>query len=705
MRRIVSFDSGSRVAFLALGLCGFGLVGCDDPKPIIDYKIQSVQPSPVTPGDTVIAYGILPKQASITVDGQAVTGTDLPGGVRFQLPNTTLAGNIPFQIAGDGASLKGLIAVNPRVDKVEINNGKIQVDGVGWSLLNLEKVQLNFAGIVLKPSLDSTSATTANLAPTLSASIPSGLNFGFYSIGVMVEDRTSNSLSVKREAGGVHGTVQLPGLSNTAISSLDLRSTPLKTVSNTSLIARAKTKDAWLSLNQLEFKNQLRRDAIEPLLAVRFEFSDTSSAETAKTSLQTRDSSLTLEWEHQISTDGSERLRVNRESIRQNRANSFPDQWYLGLLGITNAWAHTKGQGVTVAVVDTGVDLEHPDLKANLLPGYDFVDNDNIPQDQDGHGTHVAGIVAANGTVSGIAPEVKLLPVRSLSGQQNGSAFNVAQGILWAAGLLTTPTNPNPAKVINLSLGTPSYDSLLVDAVNQALEHGVIVVAATGNDGGSIKYPAALPGVVSVTALAGPTTAYQPAYASKGLGLWLTAFGGDMSNDQDRNGTPDGILSTGLNGSYMLRNGTSMAAPQVAGLAALALANGTQAYLVRGLLAGSASDLGVLGLDSQYGYGLANAKSINGVQPRMYVLAMDTANKVLGWTPVTDTLEYTLGSLEPGQVVQLMAASDDDNDGIIGETGEFRSNLEPWNSKAGEVGLLNFTLQLSSATGGIVLPK
>jgi serine protease len=704
MRRFVSFDSGSRLAVFTVCICGLGLVGCDDPKPVIDYNIQSVQPSPVTPGDTVIAYGILPKQASITVDGQAVTGTDLPGGVRFQLPNTTLAGNIPFQIAGDGASLTGLIAVNPRVDKVAINDGKIQVDGVGWSVLNLEKVQLNFAGIVLKPSLDSTSPTNANLAPTLSASIPSGLNFGFYSIGVMIEDRTSNSLSVKREAGGVHGTVQLPGSSN-SISSLNFRSTPLETRSNTSLIARAKTKNAWFGLSQLEFKNQIRRDAIEPLLAVRFEFGDTSSAESAKTNLQTRDSSLTLEWEHQISTDGSEGLRVNRESIRQNRANSFPDQWYLSLLGMTNAWAHTKGQGVTVAVVDTGVDLEHPDLKANLLPGYDFVDGDNIPQDQDGHGTHVAGIVAANGTVSGVAPEVKLLPVRSLGGQQNGSAFNVAQGILWAAGLLTTPANPNPAKVINLSLGTPSYDALLVDAVNRALEHGVIVVAATGNDGGSIKYPAALPGVVSVTALAGPTTAYQPAYASKGLGLWLTAFGGDMSNDQDRNGTPDGILSTGLNGSYMQRNGTSMAAPQVAGLAALALANGTRADLVRGLLAGSANDLGVLGLDSQYGYGLANAKAITGVQPRMYVLALDTTNTVLAWSPVTDTLEYTLGSLEPGQVVQLIAASDDDNDGVVGETGELRSNLEPWNPKAGEVGLLNFTLQLSSATGGMVLAK
>jgi serine protease len=690
MRRFVTFESGSRLALLIFGICGFGLVACDDPKPIIDYQIQSVQPSPVTPGDMVIAYGNLPKQPSITVDGQAVTATDLAGGVRFQLPNTTLAGNIPFQIAGDGASLKGLIAVNPRVDKVAINNGKIQVDGVGWSLL--------------KPSLESTSPANASLAPSLSASIPSGLNFGFYSIGVMVEDRTSNSLSVKREAGAVHGTVQLPGSSN-SISSLNLRSTPLESVSNTSLIVRAKTKNAWLNLSQLEFRNQLRRDAIEPLLALRFEFSDTSSAQSAKTSLQTRDSGLTLEWDHQISTDGNQGVTINSASIRQSRANSFSDQWYLGLLGMTNAWAHTKGQGVTVAVVDTGVDLEHPDLKANLLPGYDFVDNDNIPQDQDGHGMHVAGIVAANGTVSGVAPEVKLLPVRSLSGQQNGSAFNVAQGILWAAGLLTSPANPNPAKVINLSLGTSSYDPLLVDAVNQALEHGVIVVAATGNDGGNIKYPAALPGVISVTALAGPTTAYQPAYASKGLGLWLTAFGGDMSNDQDRNGTPDGILSTGLNGSYMLRNGTSMAAPQVAGLAALALANGTRADLVRGLLAGSANDLGILGLDSQYGYGLANAKAITGVQPRMYVLAMDTANNVLAWSPVSETLEYTLSSLEPEQEVQLMAASDDDNDGIVGEAGEFRSKLEPWNPKAGEVGLLNFTLQLSSATNGIVLTK
>ena len=148
-----------------------------------------------------------------------------------------------------------------------------------------------------------------------------------------------------------------------------------------------------------------------------------------------------------------------------------------------------------------------------------------------------------------------------------------------------------------------------------------------------------------------------------------------------------------------------MAAPQVAGLAALALANETRAELVRGILTGSANDLGVLGLDSQYGYGLANAKAITGVQPRMYVLALDTANKVLAWSPVTDTLEYTLGSLEPGQEVQLMAASDDDNDGLVGEAGELRSNLELWNPKAGEVGLQNLQFQLSSATGGIVLTR
>jgi hypothetical protein len=98
MRRFVSVDSGSRLVLLTTCLCGLGLVGCDDPKPVIDYNIQSVQPSPVTPGDTVIAYGVLPKQPSITVDGQAVTSTDLPGGVRFQLPNTTLAGNIPFRL-------------------------------------------------------------------------------------------------------------------------------------------------------------------------------------------------------------------------------------------------------------------------------------------------------------------------------------------------------------------------------------------------------------------------------------------------------------------------------------------------------------------------------------------------------------------------------------------------------------------------------
>jgi serine protease len=122
---------------------------------------------------------------------------------------------------------------------------------------------------------------------------------------------------------------------------------------------------------------------------------------------------------------------------------------------------------------------------------------------------------------------------------------------------------------------------LIAEAVARALERGIIVVAAAGNSGGALAYPAALPGMIAVTALAGPITPYQPAYASRGAGLWLTAYGGDLSSDQDQNGIADGILSTDLGEAYGLRSGTSMAAPQVTGVSALALSTSFELRLIR----------------------------------------------------------------------------------------------------------------------------
>jgi serine protease len=347
-------------------------------------------------------------------------------------------------------------------------------------------------------------------------------------------------------------------------------------------------------------------------------------------------------------------------------------QWHLPLIGVAEAWQRTQGEGVVLAVVDTGVKLDHPDLAANLLSGHDFVDGDDQPNDLSGHGTHVAGLAAANGAVLGTAPQASILPVRVLAGDGGGSAFTVAQGILWAAGLIAEPANPNPARVINLSLGTSGYSEAMAQAVKQATEAGAVVVAATGNAGSQVEYPASLPDVVAVTALAGPKLAYQPWYANRGIGTWVTAFGGDMTQDQDGDGNLDGILSTDLTG-YGFRMGTSMAAPQVAGIAALALAAGAPPALVRDTLAGTATELGVMGYDHNFGHGIATGRAANASEPRSYVVALDEANQVLGWTLVQVDGSYSLGNLPPGTAVSLIAMSDEDGDAVLGEAGELTS--------------------------------
>jgi serine protease len=326
-------------------------------------------------------------------------------------------------------------------------------------------------------------------------------------------------------------------------------------------------------------------------------------------------------------------------------------------------------------------------LKANMLPGWDFIDDDNTAQDIAGHGTHVAGLVAANGLVKGVAPNAKLLPVRVLRDLSGGTAFPVAQGILWAAGLLetaTVPKNPNPAQVINLSLGSDEYNDLIAGAVSSAIQAGVTVVAAAGNNGGSLAYPAALPGVVAVTALAGPKIAYQPFYASRGAGVWVTAYGGDSTQDQDGDRIMDGILSTDLaagKSGYGLRMGTSMASPQVAGLAALALSSGTPNFLVRDALSSNTSDIGPLGFDARFGFGLMAGRIATPSAPRAYVLAFASstagsgtpAAKLLSWSLVQADGSYRLNNLPTGSSVNLVAATDANGNGVLGEAGEFLS--------------------------------
>jgi serine protease len=317
---------------------------------------------------------------------------------------------------------------------------------------------------------------------------------------------------------------------------------------------------------------------------------------------------------HVAPAHGSAALRALRRSraVRyaeplrrlQALADGVPDpgraqQWGLDAIGADAAWAVTRGAGVVVAVVDTGV-APAPDLDGRLLPGWNVLARSENAADDNGHGTHVAGTVAevgGNGLAeSGVAPEASILPVKVLDSTGAGSDADVAAGIVWAA--------DHDARIINLSLGGSQPSTVLADGVAYARTRGVLIVAAAGNDGGAVGVPARLAGVVAVGAV--DSTRVRAPFSAGGRALDLVAPGVDILQQ-----TLDGV------GGYADRSwsGTSMASPQVAGVAALALAAGrakTAAGLAR-LLTRTALDLGVPGRDPAYGAGLVRADAALGV--------------------------------------------------------------------------------------------
>lgn len=215
------------------------------------------------------------------------------------------------------------------------------------------------------------------------------------------------------------------------------------------------------------------------------------------------------------------------------------------------AWNKQRGNpNVVIAIIDTGVDLRHPDLAAKMTNGFDFVDNDNDPSDQDGHGTHCAGIAAGIGNngvgIAGLALNCRIMPVRVL-GSFGGTAEWVANGITYAAN--------NGAKVLNLSLGSSGASTMIHDAIKGAVARGAVVVAAAGNNGVTSKfYPAGFPETIAV--------------ASTDQSDARSGFSNYGSDWVDVAAPGSGILST-LPGGYGNLSGTSMAAPYVAGLAGL----------------------------------------------------------------------------------------------------------------------------------------
>lgn len=285
--------------------------------------------------------------------------------------------------------------------------------------------------------------------------------------------------------------------------------------------------------------------------------------------------------------------------IPDDLSSSIYGQWGMFKINTPDMLDITSGSSnVIVAVVDTGIDLDHPDFSCTvsgglpkLTAGATFVTETITPDDDNSHGSHVAGIIGActNNAigVTGVAPEARLMPVKVLNYAGSGSYGDVANGIVWAVN--------NGAKIINLSLGGASGSSTIYDAVKYAYDNGVLVVAASGNSSSSyIMYPAAYAETMAVGAT--DINDVRATYSNYGIGLNVVAPG-------------TSIYSTSYYGGYTSKSGTSMATPFVAGLAAVILGldpdlTHTQ---VQSLIQNNAVDLGNPGYDELYGYGRIDA--------------------------------------------------------------------------------------------------
>ena len=265
---------------------------------------------------------------------------------------------------------------------------------------------------------------------------------------------------------------------------------------------------------------------------------------------------------------------------------NWGSQYALTAIRAPQGWDISTGSSaVTIAIVDSGVDLGHIDLAGKIVGGYDFVNNDNVPQDDYGHGTHVAGIAAASGNngagMAGVSWGARIMPVKVLGATGTGSFSTVALGIVWAV--------DHGAQIINLSLGTPSSSFTLQDAVEYAYDRGVLVIAASGNSGSTPVYcPACYPQVMAVGA-----TDVNNQIAS------FSTYG----NEVDIAAPGQSIFSLAP-GGYAVKNGTSMAAPHVSGLAAILYSYSGSAATVWNAMQATAFDVGPAGWDQYSGAGL-----------------------------------------------------------------------------------------------------
>ncbi|MBM3258734.1 MAG: S8 family serine peptidase [Candidatus Sericytochromatia bacterium] len=290
-----------------------------------------------------------------------------------------------------------------------------------------------------------------------------------------------------------------------------------------------------------------------------------------------------------------------------------PQQWALETLGARRAWQVTRGsRDIIVAVIDTGVDLGHPDLRTRLVAGINTLPDATTPgqegpigpADDNGHGTHVAGIIAAEGGngqgIVGLAPGCRVMPVKVLAGDTTGRDADVAAGIVWAV--------QHGARVLNLSLGGAGGSRLLADAITMAHAQGALIVAAMGNDGvdpmlgDEPNYPAALPETLAVGATG--QTDEVAAFSNRGRWMSVAAPGEGILST-----TPTYPVYDPVSPDYDYLDGTSMATPYVSAAAALAWAvrPDMRADALKDRIEQTAVDVAAPGFDRVAGHGRLDA--------------------------------------------------------------------------------------------------
>ncbi len=306
-------------------------------------------------------------------------------------------------------------------------------------------------------------------------------------------------------------------------------------------------------------------------------------------------------------------------SIKYPDDTYYSYQWNYPQIRLPQAWNSITGsESVRIAVLDTGIDSEHPDLAGQIVEndGYNFTDDGDSDDfsDKAGHGTHVAGIIAAatnnNQGVAGTIWQSSLVPVKVMS-NSSGRWNDIAKGIRYAAGLLEDTEISEPVDIINLSLGGEGGSNAVEEAVQDASQAGVILVAAAGNDADDfLLYPAAYDEVISVGAVDYnyPEEPKLAHYSNYSFELDILAPGGDMKVDSSDRGVNDGILSTYLTdvdseedfSKYSFLEGTSMAAPHISGVIGLMLSHGVprDSEKIRNILKNTSLELTTLSDDN-----------------------------------------------------------------------------------------------------------